>query len=667
MNNKVYPAIQRRLAQAGQTMILGRSLPHVKPSRAMLLLGIIVVLALAGLTTGALWVQHNRELADAQRSMDGLSNTLAIQTERAIKAADRTLVEFLRLKRAADASASALSAAEFGAENPVIVSLAYVSVGGSSSQDVTAEAAARRAFAESGEDPVLVPRTDGLVSVVRRLIDPDGTIKGAAVAVIDPAWLADFTRAMNFSGESAATITDDYGVVVARSGTDDGGPRLTSATRVGEYALAATISLPRDVLLRGWRRESMLFGGWTAIAAIVFAFLVALCARQWAQRERAEEAASISEGRFRDFAESASDWFWETDESMRVTYLSGTGDVSGSAQQQRLLGKTVRESFPSISDERWQSFVDEHRARRPYQNFRVQTTNRNGEVRHIVFNGKPFFDAQGHFLGYRGTGRDVTAEVAVELELARRVEERTKELRAAQSELVRSERLSALGQLTATVAHELRNPLSAIRNTVFVIKDTATKGGLSLERPITRVERNIGRCDRIITDLLDYTRMRELQCAPVAADEWFREVLGEQHLPEGIELVCDLAAPGCQINCDSDRLRRVVINLIDNAAHALTELGESAGKRRITVRSRTAANGFEFTIEDTGPGIPSDVLPKVFEPLFSTKSFGTGLGLPMVKQIVEQHGGSIEILSEVGTGTMVVVLLPIYSAEEIAA
>jgi PAS domain S-box-containing protein len=667
MNKKIYPAMQRRSEQAGQTMKLGRSLPQVKPSRVMFLVGIIVVLALGGLTTGALWVQYNRELADAQRSMDGLSNTLAIQTERAIKGADRTLVEFLRLKRAADASASALSAAEFGAANPVIVSLAYVSVGGSSSQDVTAEAAARRAFAESGEDPVLVPRTDGLVSVVRRLIDPDGTIKGAAVAVVDPAWLADFTRAMNFAGESAATITDDYGVIVARSGTDDGGPRLTSSTPVGEYALSATISLPRDVLLRGWLRESMLFGGCTAIAAIVFAFLAALCAWQWAQRERAEEAASISEGRFRDFAESASDWFWEHDENMRLTYLSGIDGSGSSARQQRLLGKTLRENFPSIGDEQWQSFVEDHRARRPYQNFRVQTTRRDGAVHHFVLNGKPIFDAQGRYLGYRGTGRDVTAEVAVELELARRVEERTSELRAAQNELVRSERLSALGQLTATVAHELRNPLSAIRNTVFVIKDSATKGGLSLERPITRVERNISRCDRIITDLLDYTRMRELQCAPVAADEWFREVLAEQHVPEGIELVCDLAAPGCQINCDSDRLRRVVVNLLDNAAQALADLGESAGKRRITVRSRATNSGFECTIEDTGPGIPNDVLPKVFEPLFSTKSFGTGLGLPTVKQIVEQHGGSIEIFSEVGTGTMVVVLLPICSAEEIAA
>ncbi|HXP30321.1 MAG TPA: ATP-binding protein [Stellaceae bacterium] len=437
--------------------------------------------------------------------------------------------------------------------------------------------------------------------------------------------------------------------------------------RVGDVMGAFAIDVPvtpfiRSALLQCFGLGFALFlalGGAGLIIAI-------LNYRQAREREAAQVAVAASETRFRDFAESASDWFWEEDETMRLTSLSGIEGAGGSARQQRFLGKTLRENFPSIGDEPWQSYGDDHRARRPFQNFRVQTTDRNGEIRHFVLNGKPLFDAQGRYLGYRGTGRDVTAEVAVELELARRVEERTKELRAAQSELVRSERLSALGQLTATVAHELRNPLSAIRNTVFVIKDTATKSGLSLERPITRVERNIGRCDRIITDLLDYTRMRELNCMPVSADPWFREVLAEQHPPEGIELVCDLAAPNCEINCDSDRLRRVVINLLENAAQAIADRN-GAPERRITVRTRSSGPTFEFAIEDTGSGIPSDVLPKVFEPLFSTKSFGTGLGLPMVKQIVEQHGGSIEIFSEVGAGTRVVVRLPMSSAEEIAA
>jgi signal transduction histidine kinase len=262
--------------------------------------------------------------------------------------------------------------------------------------------------------------------------------------------------------------------------------------------------------------------------------------------------------------------------------------------------------------------------------------------------------------------RQMAEREAAASELRRRVDERTTELRAAQVELLRNERLSTLGQLTATVAHELRNPLSSIRNTVFSIKEATARGSLDLERPITRVERNIGRCDRIISDLLEFTRNREIHRALTPVDSWLDEVLSDQRIPKGIQLVRKLGAPNCQAALDVDRMRRVVINLLDNAVHALTAR-ESARERTITVRTNAAADRFELTVEDNGPGIPADVLPKVFDPLFSTKSFGTGLGLPTVKQIVDQHGGKIDISSEPNNGTRVVVRVPLADTEKKAA
>lgn len=252
-------------------------------------------------------------------------------------------------------------------------------------------------------------------------------------------------------------------------------------------------------------------------------------------------------------------------------------------------------------------------------------------------------------------------------ELEGRVEQRTAELHAAQQELVRKERLSVLGQLTATVAHELRNPLSSIRNTVFTMKESTARVAPQLERPLARIERSVVRCDRIIDDLLDYTRLRALQRTTVAADQWLGEILDEQPVPHNVRLVRRFEASSYSVLLDADRMRRVIINLVENASQALMEAEAFGCERLIVVTTRAANAGYELTIEDNGPGIPADVLPKVFEPLFSTKSFGTGLGLPTVKQIVEQHAGEITIASEVGNGTRVTIHLPNAAREEIAA
>ena len=229
---------------------------------------------------------------------------------------------------------------------------------------------------------------------------------------------------------------------------------------------------------------------------------------------------------------------------------------------------------------------------------------------------------------------------------------------AAEAELLKAERLSVLGQLTATVAHELRNPLSAIRNTMFTVKELATAGGVKLDRPIARIERSIERCDRIIADLLEYTRHRALDRRSVCLDRWVAEVLADQNVAAPVILNTELNAGASHVSIDVDRLRRVVINLVDNAAQAFAELPADREKR-ITLRTAIGDGEIVLVVEDTGPGIAPENLARVFEPLFSTKSFGTGLGLPTVKQIVNQHDGTIVIDSEVGKGTRVTVRLPL--------
>jgi len=388
--------------------------------------------------------------------------------------------------------------------------------------------------------------------------------------------------------------------------------------------------------------------------------------RQLLEREAAQTRIAASEQRFRDFAEIASDWFWEQDASLRYTYFSGPASRANEPLA-AMIGKTRSEiARDGVDEAQLRLHEEDLAAHRPFQNFRFVRQTGKGRNLHISVSGRPIFGVDGTFQGYRGTAKDISAEVRNELELARRVEERTAELRIAQEELVRNERLSVLGRLTATVAHEIRNPLSAIRNSIFSLKDIMATKGLYAERAMARMERGIQRCDKIVADLLDYARSRELAKAPTEIDRWLASLLDDQKLPPTIALKRRFGAPGTVLAVDPERLRRVVVNLIDNAVQALLENPE-AGARELEVATVLDGSRLEITIGDTGPGIAPEILPRIFEPLFSTKSFGTGLGLPTVKQIVDQHGGEISVESTPGIGTRVRVRLRCAQAEVIAA
>ena len=270
-------------------------------------------------------------------------------------------------------------------------------------------------------------------------------------------------------------------------------------------------------------------------------------------------------------------------------------------------------------------------------------------------------------IGLMGTliGRQIHTHSALAAMRAEKIEMEHARL-VAEAELLKKERLSVLGQFTATVANELRNPLSAIRNTLFTMREIASSSGLQLDRPIARIQRSIARCDRIIGDLLEYIRNPELSRISVNFDEWLRDVLVEHGLPPSVTLVEEYVARDAIVRIDADRIRHVVINLIDNAAQALGEMPPGT-PLRIAVRSVLVDGALELSVTDTGPGIAPENMARIFEPLFSTKSFGAGLGLSTVKQIVVQHGGTIEIDSELGVGTRVVIRLPVEQIMQAAA
>ncbi len=168
-------------------------------------------------------------------------------------------------------------------------------------------------------------------------------------------------------------------------------------------------------------------------------------------------------------------------------------------------------------------------------------------------------------------------------------------------------------------------------------------------------ERNIVRCDNIISELLDFTRKKEVKLKQVNIDKWLGELLDELEIPNSIELFRKFDVER-EVHFGKEHLRRAVINIVDNAIHSMQE---QERQKRLTVSTQINGDNVEILFRDTGEGIPEENLGKIFEPLFSSKSFGVGLGLPIVRQIMEQHHGGIEISSELDSGTDVTLWVPV--------
>jgi signal transduction histidine kinase len=251
-------------------------------------------------------------------------------------------------------------------------------------------------------------------------------------------------------------------------------------------------------------------------------------------------------------------------------------------------------------------------------------------------------------------------------QLARRAESEARlsaaheDLKAAVDKLALQERLAAIGQMAGTVSHELRNPLGVIQSSIGVIRSVTANKQLGIERPLDRIDRSIERCSKIIGELLGFARTGELNRDHFEVDQLVGGILDGYSQPSGIEIHRSLES-GATAAIDAHRFEQVITNLLDNACHALADAHRKDGdarENRIFVSTETAGPHVRVTVQDTGPGIPSEVLPKIFEPLFTTKSFGTGLGLPTVRRFVEQHGGTIDVASIPGRGTTFTIYLP---------
>lgn len=256
--------------------------------------------------------------------------------------------------------------------------------------------------------------------------------------------------------------------------------------------------------------------------------------------------------------------------------------------------------------------------------------------------------------------QDITDRKRVEKELAmytekleELVDERTRELREAQEKLVRQERLAVLGQLAGSVGHELRNPLGVISNAAHYLQMSQPGASEKVKDYLHIIEAETRTAEKIITDLLNFSRIKNLDRGPVDVTRLVEQTLERYPAPESVIVRRRIARSLPPVFADSRQMTQVLGNLLVNAYQAM----EGSGK--VTVSARRDAEMVAISVADTGPGISPENIKRIFEPLFTTKIRGIGLGLAVSQRFVEANGGRLEVQSEPGKGSTFTVVLPI--------
>ena len=246
----------------------------------------------------------------------------------------------------------------------------------------------------------------------------------------------------------------------------------------------------------------------------------------------------------------------------------------------------------------------------------------------------------GEKIGYMGIDIDMTQQIKM------------------QEHIARSERLATIGQMAAKIAHEIRNPLSSISLNAELLEDELISKQLDREEAkslLSSIMSEVDRLANLTNEYLQFSRLPRLQnnvhdiCEVVKNLALFTD---SEMKANQIELDIQLPDKPLLLNVDKDQLHRVLLNLIRNSIEALPD----GGLINITVSEKNSS--VEVLLGDTGNGIPKEQIEKVFEPFFTTKDVGTGLGLPISKQIIEEHGGTIQYLQDENVGANFLITLP---------
>jgi signal transduction histidine kinase len=234
------------------------------------------------------------------------------------------------------------------------------------------------------------------------------------------------------------------------------------------------------------------------------------------------------------------------------------------------------------------------------------------------------------------------------------VEKKIQEIRLVQDKLARSERLAALGQFAGAIGHEFRNQLGVIRNVAYFLKvKLADEEDKKIIKHLNILEEEIINTDNTIENLLAFARSKKPELRSVDIKEILLDSIEMCKVPRRIRVATQIDSDLPRIEADQIKLNRVFVNIILNAVEAIRGTGQ------VLIRETRKGNDIDIRIQDNGGGIRPEDKERLFEPAFTTKPRGTGLGLATAKAFIESHGGAIDVQSEVGKGTAVIIRLPV--------
>ncbi|MDF0516311.1 PAS domain S-box protein [Bradyrhizobium yuanmingense] len=376
--------------------------------------------------------------------------------------------------------------------------------------------------------------------------------------------------------------------------------------------------------------------------------------------KEAERRLRDSEQRFRDYAETASDWFWETGPDHRVTQISEHSDTNTAPAG--LIGLTRWDIAPdaALEPEKWRQHRAALDAHVPFRDLVYRSKDRNGQPIYVRTSGKPFFDADGAFLGYRGVCTDVTAAI--------RANQAEDALRKAQAELAHVTRVTTLGELTASIAHEINQPLAAVIANADACLAWLQRSPPDLKAARRSVEWIIEdgrRAGDVIRHVRALAKRSDIEMVPLDANAVVREAVAlvqREMASHAVSVRMELSSALPKIFGDRIQLQQVLINLIMNGIEAMADVHDRP--RELAIRSQASGDGaMQVSVSDCGTGISEQAIDRLFTPFFTTKSSGMGMGLSICRSIIEAHGGRLSAIPNQERGATFQIALPLHREE----